>query len=242
MGFLLLYSHISQAGRESLFDLVLYAGPVAKVVLLFLLGLSVVSWSIIFFKYRSFRRSRIESRKFRDAFWNLKKFDQIEKVSREFTSSYLARIFDVGYEELKKVKEEPKMSKEGNPGQKDKERALDITRRALSNAQISEGERLEAFLTFLATTGNSAPFIGLFGTVWGIMDSFRNIGLTGSASLAVVAPGISEALITTAAGLFAAIPAVMAYNFFVNRIRAIAGEMEVFSADLLNVIETHFLS
>lgn len=226
---------LSQAPRESIFDLVLYAGPVAKVVLFFLLVLSIVSWAIIFLKYRYFRRARVESKKFKDAFWSLKKLDQINEVSQGLSSSHLAGIFKAGYEELRKVKEE-------NPGHgKEIERALEVIGRALSTARHTEGERQESLLTFLATTGNSSPFIGLFGTVWGIMDSFRNIGLTGAASLAVVAPGISEALIATAAGLFAAIPAVMAYNYFVSRARAAAGEMEAFSSEFLNVVEKHFL-
>jgi len=226
----------SVSSRESILDLVLYAGPVAKFVLIFLLGLSVVSWAVIFFKYRSFRRSRRESRKFRDIFWTVRKLEQIKEGSRDLTQGYLVKIFDAGYEELKNIREE-------NPGSLiDKERRLMSISRALSSAQIREAERQEAFLSFLATTGNSAPFIGLFGTVWGIMDSFRNIGLAGSASLAVVAPGISEALIATAAGLFTAIPAVMAYNYFTNKVRVMAGDMEAFSSEFLSIIETLFLS
>ncbi len=223
------------APRESVLDLVLFAGPVAKVVLIFLLFLSVVSWAIIILKYRTFRRAALESKRFRDAFWSLKKLDQINEVSEGLQASYLARIFDSGYTELKSFKD-------GGPGHgREKERALTVIQRALFNARLLESERLESLLAFLATTGNAAPFIGLFGTVWGIMDAFRNIGVTGAASLAVVAPGISEALITTAAGLFAAIPAVMAYNYFVNRTRTMAGEMEAFTSEFMNVVETHFL-
>jgi biopolymer transport protein TolQ len=187
-------------------------------------------------QYRSFRKSGKESRKFRDIFWTVRKLDQIKEGSRDLTQGYLVKIFDAGYEELKNIREE-------NSGSLvDKERRLMSVSRALASAQIREGERQEAFLSFLATTGNSAPFIGLFGTVWGIMDSFRNIGLAGSASLAVVAPGISEALIATAAGLFTAIPAVMAYNYFANRVRVMAGDMEAFSSEFLSIIETLFLS
>jgi biopolymer transport protein TolQ len=116
-------------------------------------------------------------------------------------------------------------------------RAADNVARALRRATTQETQRLERYLTFLATTGSTAPFIGLFGTVWGIMDSFRGIGLTGSASLAVVAPGISEALVATAIGLVAAIPAVMGYNHFVNKVNVLTGEMDNFSQEFLNIVQ-----
>lgn len=216
-------------------DLVLNAGPVVKLVLLVLVYFSVVSWAIIFYKLRVIHRATKASEQFQEFFWAKKRFDTINQGLRDYEQSPLTVLFREGYQELLKLQR-----------QRDGEEAASLTTdlagagnvaRALRRATTLETQRLEKFLTFLATTGSTAPFIGLFGTVWGIMDSFRGIGQTGSASLAVVAPGISEALVATAIGLVAAIPAVMGYNHFLNKVNLLIGEMDNFSQEFLNIVE-----
>jgi biopolymer transport protein TolQ len=154
-------------------------------------------------------------------------------------------VFDAGYRELTRLLKgsggTSKSSQESSPPEI-KAGGLENVGRALRKAQTQVITELESALTFLATTGSTAPFIGLFGTVWGIMGAFRNIGATGSANLATVAPGIAEALIATAVGLFAAIPAVVAYNYFLNWVKVLASEMENFSSDFLNIIERHLMT
>jgi biopolymer transport protein TolQ len=153
-------------------------------------------------------------------------------------------MFKAGYVDLEKIKKErgqPNSSKETLAADSQRKlsgevASIDRTLKRVAGAEIT---KLERTLTFLATTGNATPFIGLFGTVWGIMDAFRQIGFRGSTSLAVVAPGISEALIATAAGLFAAIPAVIAYNYYVNKMRVVTSQMDNFSAEFLNIVERH---
>ena len=200
-------------------------GLVVKLVLLVLLYFSVVSWAIIFYKLLQVHRANSESERFLEFFWKAKRFDAINAQLDRFTNSPLTILFNEGYGELKKLmekgeeKEDPTVISTDLGG-------IDNISRALRRATTKEITRLEKFLTFLATTGSTAPFIGLFGTVWGIMTAFKGIGETGSASLAVVAPGIAEALIATAIGLVAAIPAVMGYNHFQNKIRVLSGEMD----------------
>jgi biopolymer transport protein TolQ len=215
-------------------DLISGAGLVVKLVLLVLVYFSVVSWTIIFFKLRSIHRASRDSDRFLDLFWSKKRFDLIQQGAGAFSASPLTVLFRDGYQELLRGQKKA----DGD----DLEPVADLGRtenvaRALRRASTQETQRLEKYLTFLATTGSTAPFIGLFGTVWGIMDSFRSIGITGSASLAVVAPGISEALIATAIGLVAAIPAVVAYNHFVNKVNVLTGEMDNFSQEFLIIVE-----
>jgi biopolymer transport protein TolQ len=213
-------------------ELVLNAGPVVKLVLLVLVYLSVVSWAIIFYKLRVIHRATRDSERFLEFFWAKKRFDVIGQGLKEFSYSPLTVLFREGFQELLK----------GRQRQEEDEVSADLGRaenvaRALRRATTLEIHRLEKFLTFLASTGSAAPFIGLFGTVWGIMGSFMGIGETGSASLAVVAPGISEALLATAIGLVAAIPAVIAYNHFINKVNILTGEMDNFSQEFLNIVE-----
>jgi len=217
-------------------DLILDAGPVVKLVLLVLAYFSVASWTIIFFKYRVISRATRDSSRFLDFFWAQKRFDAIHKGLGNFSHSPLTVLFREGYQELLRSQRDRSGDEEGAPLTIEMGKADNIAR-ALRRATTLETQRLEKFLTFLATTGSTAPFIGLFGTVWGIMDSFRGIGLTGSASLAVVAPGISEALVATAIGLVAAIPAVVGYNHFVNKVNVLTGEMDNFSQEYLNIVE-----
>jgi biopolymer transport protein TolQ len=210
------------------------AGLVVKLVLLVLVYFSVVSWTIIFFKVRSIHRASRDSERFLDFFWSKKRFDLIQQGAGSFSASPLTVLFRDGYQEL--LRGQKKVEGSDHELEADLGRAENVAR-ALRRASTQETHRLEKYLTFLATTGSTAPFIGLFGTVWGIMDSFRSIGETGSASLAVVAPGISEALIATAIGLVAAIPAVVAYNHFVNKVNILTGEMDNFSQEFLIIVE-----
>jgi len=219
-----------------LFDLVLQSGPVVKLVLLILVYFSLVSWAIIFYKFTIVQKAIKESDRFLDFFWSKKRFDVVGQGIKEFTNSPLATLFREGYHEmlqLKKRSADPQDSGDFLT----KMDTVEIVGRALRRATTQETHRLEKYLTFLATTGSTAPFIGLFGTVWGIMDAFHGIGQTGSASLAVVAPGISEALVATAIGLAAAIPAVMGYNHFLNKVNVLIGEMDNFSQEFLNIVE-----
>ncbi|HEY6009648.1 MAG TPA: protein TolQ [Geobacteraceae bacterium] len=214
-------------------------GLVVKLVLLILLFFSVVSWAIIFFKLLQVQRAKNESERFIDFFWKTKRFDLITAQIDRFANSPLSVLFTEGYGELKKLME--KGEDRTDPAVLSTELGgMDNISRALRRATTSEITRLEKYVTFLATTGSTAPFIGLFGTVWGIMTAFKGIGETGSASLAVVAPGIAEALIATAIGLVAAIPAVMAYNHFQHKIRVLVAEMDSFSFELLNIIQRSF--
>ncbi len=214
-------------------------GLVVKLVLLVLLYFSVVSWAIIFFKFLQVHRANRESVRFLEFFWKTKRFDSINEQLDRFVHSPLTVLFSEGFTELKKLmekgpqKEEPDVVSTEIGG-------IDNIARALRRATNSEIARLEKSLTFLATTGSTAPFIGLFGTVWGIMTAFKGIGETGTASLAVVAPGIAEALIATAIGLVAAIPAVMGYNHFQHKIRVLVGEMDSFSTEYLNIVQRTF--
>ncbi|MEI6212797.1 MAG: protein TolQ [Desulfuromonadales bacterium] len=212
------------------------AGIVVKLVLILLLSFSVASWAIILFKLFQIHRANSESVRFMDFFWKSKRFDAIASQVDRFASSPLTVLFNEGYGELKKLVETTSNTSEGSALSTDLGGVANVSR-ALRRATNSEITRLEKYLTFLATTGSTSPFIGLFGTVWGIMTAFEGIGKTGSASLAVVAPGIAEALIATAIGLVAAIPAVMAYNHFQHKIRVLINEMDSFSTEFLNIVQ-----
>lgn len=216
-------------------ELIFNAGPVVKLVLLVLVYFSVVSWAIIFFKFRVIHRATRDSEKFLDFFWAKKRFDLIGQGLKDYPSSPLVVLFREGYQELVKVQR--RSGEQEHQGVSADLGGAGNVSRALRRATTLEVHRLEKYLTFLATTGSTAPFIGLFGTVWGIMDAFHGIGQTGSASLSVVAPGISEALVATAIGLVAAIPAVVAYNHFVNKVNVLSGEMDNFSQEFLNIVE-----
>ena len=202
--------------KESVFTLVLQAGLVVKVVLLILLFFSVVSWAIIFFKQRYFSRANRESEQFLRLYRSNRVPRELFKATKGLSLSPIANVFKSVYTD-------------------DIRRDQGEVKRLLRRYGTLESVKLERYLNFLATTGSTAPFIGLFGTVWGIMTSFHGIGFAGSASLAVVAPGIAEALIATAVGLVAAIPAVIAYNYYLSMARKMIIEMEDFSEDLLEL-------
>jgi biopolymer transport protein TolQ len=211
-------------------------GLVARIVLGILLFASVFSWAIILRKYQSFGAARRASRQFLKVFRQSKKLSDIKSSCRLFKASPLPEVFLAGYKEI----ESQAVTTSENPG-KPRIRSLDSVKRALEIAASTELGRREQWLTWLATTGAVTPFIGLFGTVWGIIDAFQGLGAAGTASLRSVAPGISEALVTTAAGLFAAIPAVIAYNHFVQRLREFGNAMDDFGLEFLNMTERHFM-
>jgi len=220
--------------QGEVWQLLTSTGLVARIVLLILLAFSVLSWAIIIQKYRSFKGAQRESREFLQVFRQSKKLSEIRAFCRTLKMSPLPEVFQSGYREI-----ESQAVMTENPG-KPRIRSLEAVRRALQIGASTELGRLERWLTWLATTGNVTPFVGLFGTVWGIIDAFHGMGTAGTASLRSVAPGISEALITTAAGLFAAIPAVIAYNIFLQRIREFGTEMDDFSLEFLNMTERYF--
>ena len=224
------------------------AGIVVQLVLLLLLFFSISSWAIIIVKYRYIKRSFDQSAEFTEFFWKSRDLSNAFAKAKQLHGSPLARIFRIGYLELKKTSQTGQPVDADSPDQtgdslpfSTKFAGIDNVKRALRRATNTEMTRMNQMVPFLATTGNTAPFIGLFGTVWGIMNSFSGIGQRGSASLAVVAPGISEALVATAAGLAAAIPAVIAFNFYMNKIRIVETELHSFSADFLNIIERDIL-
>jgi biopolymer transport protein TolQ len=228
------------------------AGPMVQFVMLLLLFFSVMSWAIILIKYRYIRKAFKESAEFTDFFWKSRDLSNAFAKAKQLQGSPLARIFRIGYVELKKTSQSAAQPGPPNAAANTADgghsmpmdtrfTGTDNVQRALRRATATEMTRMTQMVPFLATTGNAAPFIGLFGTVWGIMSSFHSIGLKGSANLAVVAPGISEALVATAAGLAAAIPAVVAFNFFMSKIRVVESELHSFSADFLNIIERDIL-
>jgi biopolymer transport protein TolQ len=214
------------------------AGLVVKLVLLLLLFYSVTSWAIIIIKWRYINRALKESTRFTEFFWKSRDLSNAYNKAKQLSSCPLARIFRIGYVELKRTSQSRSDDLSDETGiMSFPVSGGENVKRALRRAINSETTRMTQMVPFLATVGNTAPFIGLFGTVWGIMNSFHGIAQLGSASLAAVAPGISEALIVTAAGLAVAIPAVIAFNFFMQKIRFIETELISFSADFLNIIE-----
>ena len=225
------------------------AGLMVQFVLLLLLFFSITSWAIILIKYRYIKKAFRESASFTEYFWKSRDLSNAFTKAKQLSNSPIARVFRIGYVELKKISQSgaPVTSKSSQSSEEATTflnpifKGTDNIGRALNRAINTETTRMTKMVPFLATTGNTTPFIGLFGTVWGIMNSFHSIGIRGSANLAVVAPGISEALIATAAGLAVAIPAVIAFNHFMHKIRIIETELQSFSADFLNIIERDIL-
>lgn len=223
--------------------LVTHAQPVSQFVLVILLLFSAVSWGIIFYKFWQFGRSARQSSTFLQIFRKSSKFSEVQAVCPTLTESPLVGLFQSGYTELNsqlRAAGNTEAIKPSAAAGRPTLKSLDAVDRALLRATTVEMTKLERRVTFLATTASITPFIGLFGTVWGIMSSFQRIGAQGSTSLAIVGPGIAEALIATAAGLFAAIPAVYFYNHFTNKVKHFAGEMDDFSLEFLNISERNF--
>jgi biopolymer transport protein TolQ len=213
-----------------------HSGPTAIAVLLLLLGFSFVSLGIVINKWTSLARANAETRRFLDVFRKSQKFSEVNAVANQLTYSPLVGMFQAGYQEIN----QQVRPVAGAAGQRPAIKSLDAVSRALARAASIEEARLEKRLSFLASTASVSPFIGLFGTVWGIMNAFGEIGRQGSANLAIVAPGISEALITTAAGLFAAIPAALFFNYFSERVRALSSAMDDFAMEFTSMVERNF--
>ena len=231
-------------GGDSLLTFFKETGPTAKVVLAILFFFSLVSWIIIFAKFLRLRRIGRQSEKFIAFFRKSKRFSEVNTIASQLTDSPLTTLFKAGYAELDaQVKanrpEDPAVTASGATGKLLIKNIAGVER-ALERAIGVEMSRLTKSMTFLATTAAACPFIGLFGTVWGIMVSFRAIGQTGSTSIAAVAPGISEALINTAAGLAAAIPALIFYNYFMGKVRQQRAGMEDFALEFINLAERNF--
>ena len=222
---------------SNVLDPILQAGPLARFVLGVLLFFSVICWALIVEKWWEFRAIKRDSKGFTRAYREGRRFSLVYGAAKKFRSSPLAQLYSAAGLELSSiyggVDQVDTALEDGEGLPRD---ALDAAHRAMRRVTEIEVARMERYLPFLATTASAAPFIGLFGTVVGIMSAFHGIGQQGSASLAVVAPGISEALIATAAGLGAAIPAVMGYNFFINRTRRLATEMDGFTLELVNFL------
>jgi biopolymer transport protein TolQ len=231
----------------NLLRLVLRSSPIAQLVLLILVLFSVISWGVILYKLWTFRRAARQSATFLDVFRKSSKFSEVHAVCKTLSESPLVGIFQSGYAELNTqlrqaggVSVTAQTIVPGSVPARPTLRSLAALDRALLRASTLEITKLEDRIPFLATTASITPFIGLFGTVWGIISAFDSIGQTASTSLAVVAPGIAEALIATAAGLFAAIPAVYFYNLLAHRVKVLATEMDDFSLEFLNIAERNF--
>ncbi|MEW6427899.1 MAG: protein TolQ [Thermodesulfobacteriota bacterium] len=217
------------------------AGLIVKMVMLFLLIFSLMSWYIIFHKYMLFKKAEQESDDFLNAFWQSKNMAEAYKRAMELRNCPEAAVFRAGFSELQKLKASRTDMKNG-ASMAVRFASMDNLKRTLRRTESQQLDSFGKLLPFLATTGSATPFVGLFGTVWGIMSSFKDIGIRGSASLAVVAPGISEALVATAAGLAVAIPAVIFFNHYSNKMARIEGSMQNFSDDFLNLVERDILS
>jgi biopolymer transport protein TolQ len=235
----------AEGSSTSIVTLVLRSSPISKLVLLALALLSVISWGIILYKLWTFRRSERHTTQFLDIFRRSNKFSEVQAVCKSLDDSPLVGLFQSGYAELTaQLRQTPPPDAIGSNPQATVVRptlkSLAAVDRALLRASAVEVNKLEHRIPFLATTASMAPFIGLFGTVWGIITAFEGIGQTGSTNLGVVAPGIADALVATAAGLFAAIPAVYFYNGLSNRVKLFASEMDDFAMEFLNIAERNF--
>jgi len=231
----------SDSLSSGILALVWNSGPIAKGVLVVLMVFSIVSWALIVEKAFQFRRVRRQTLEFLRVFREARRTSIVHTAARRLRQSPLAQLYSAAYQEVSGIPEV--LDKvlddfdEGLNGDR-----LEAVNRALRRASALEVARLEHYLPFLATTASATPFIGLFGTVWGIMHAFLGLSTTQSSSIQAVAPGIAEALIATATGLFAAIPAVVAYNSFSRQIRVLSAEMDNFGFEFLNIAERHFLN
>lgn len=220
--------------QMSVTHLLLSASFVVQLVMLLLVLMSVVTWGIIVTKWGQVRRAKAQTEKFSDLFWGSGSISEIHQGSKPLEASPVASVFLAGYRELDQIVRAAETDNLGNAGD------LDNLDRALRRAKAEEVNRLEYGTTFLATTASAAPFIGLFGTVWGIMRAFLGLSHVKSSSIQAVAPGIAEALIATAIGLAAAIPAAIAFNYFMQQVKILSRNMDMFSAEFLNIARRHF--
>ena len=233
---------VSGVGGSGVVELVLGTGPLVAAVLWLLVAFSVGSWGIILYKLIQLSRARRESEKFIAIFWESKNLAAIHTASVGLKRSPVAQVFRAGYQELLQLTRAKRQAVGSDSGFSTDLGGIANVMRAMKRQENVELTKLESGITFLATTGSSCPFIGLFGTVCGIMTAFLGLSASHTSSIQAVAPGIAEALITTAVGLVAAIPAQMFYNFFIARVRVLATEMDNFTAEFLNIAERHFLS
>lgn len=227
------------AGQDDVLAMVTGSGAVVQGVLYLLVFFSIASWGIVIFKAKQIRAARRASDRFIESFWETKNLTTIHAATQDMANSPVAQVFRAGYQELvrltraKRQAEDAQLSTELG--------GVANVERAMRRAATQQRTELERALTFLATTASATPFIGLFGTVWGIMHAFLGLSGTQTSTIQAVAPGIAEALIATATGLFAAIPAVIAYNSFSRKIRVLSADMDNFAFEFLNIAERHFL-
>jgi biopolymer transport protein TolQ len=238
----LVIAFMYQLGPEtgpSLFDFFKQSGPMAKAILGLLALMSLSSWAVMIGKLVQLRRADQQSEKFLEAFHRSQRFSEVNSQAGKLRASPLVGIFQAGYAE---IDSQIKSAQGPDAGERKNYRitSLPALQRTLTRSASVEVQNLARWVTLLATTAAAAPFIGLFGTVWGIMDAFRDIGMTGSTSIVAVAPGIAEALINTAAGLAAAIPALIGYNYFSHRVRTLRSRLEDFALEFLNLAERNF--
>ena len=232
---------MNPAQHDSILSLVLSSGLVVQLVLVILVLLSIWSWAISVYKYLQYTRASSDSKEFNKLFWETRNLSRIDDSCRRLSGSPLVQVFNAGYRQLNhQIHEQAQAKKEGKEIAETggDTKSLEM---ALSRAVFEEASKLEKGLTFLATVASSAPFIGLFGTVWGIMNAFRGLKHVQSTTLQAVAPGISEALIATAIGLAAAIPAAIAYNYFNVNLRRFRTSMASFSREFLSIAEANFV-
>ena len=225
---------LAASEATSTFRLIAHADPIVKMVILVLVMFSLLSWAIILQRFVLLRRAASQSVAFLDRFWATTSLEEAYGEVGRYPDSPIATAFAAGYKELKRLGQV-----EEEVGAGPLAGAVDNVGRALRKGSSEAITRLERWIPFLASCGSAAPFIGLFGTVWGILRAFQQIGIAGTTSIAEVGPFISEALIATAVGLFAAIPAVIFYNYFVTRLKLLATELNHFSLDFLNLVERH---
>ncbi|MBK8726548.1 MAG: MotA/TolQ/ExbB proton channel family protein [Holophagaceae bacterium] len=230
---MLLLEPAKSAGVD-LLEVVLHAGAVSKLVLLLLLLFSVGSWIVIFQKAVLLQRSRAATERFRTSFRRATDWRELKQQESFYAQSPLLGLFHAGYAEVTYQLRVPAT------GGRAQVRSMEAVERALQRASVVEMGRMDRYLGVLATIAAVSPFIGLFGTVWGIIDAFKGIGATGNANLATVAPGISEALVATAVGLMAAIPALMAYNFFQGQLKQWQTELDDFALEFISLSERNF--
>jgi len=229
-------------GQLGVAQLVVGTGPVVAAVLWILVAFSVACWGIILYKLVQVSRARRQSERFITIFWDSKNLNTIHTASLGFGHSPVAQVFRAGYQELLQLTRAKKQVVGGEGSFSTDLGGIENVTRSMKRQSNVELTKLEYGTTFLATTGSTCPFIGLFGTVWGIMTAFIGLSAAHSSNIQAVAPGIAEALIATAVGLVAAIPAQMFYNYFVARIRVLATEMDNFTSEFLNIAERHFLT
>jgi biopolymer transport protein TolQ len=225
------------APRIELWHLMLGSGWIVRLVLLTLVGCSIGSWGIAVAREREMRQANEQTTRFTDVFWDAKNLAAIQAASSDLRESPVAQVFRAGHQELLRYTR----ARRGGEEESVFGGGVENVQRAMQRARTEEVTRLERGLTFLATTSSTAPFIGLFGTVWGIMTAFIGLSSATSSSIQAVAPGIAEALIATAVGLGAAIPAVVMHNRFARQVRVLSADMDTFASEFLNIAERHLL-